>query len=137
MVGYLLRLTGLRITLARQVVDAMSAPHPYTAPVMPVVPDFVERRGDLFAPWRRRAYAGGYEAAQGVIRSIDELRPLSGDSYSKRCLMHIGIATGLTGHCRDFDWRLRERAEQITLAEIIGVNLRHQREQPRQWARSG
>jgi len=134
MVHYLLGTGGFTNTLSRLCVLAMREPFPYTRMPTPVVPDYVRRTGDIFSPSRRRSYLAGYNAAAGVIREIDSLRPTSGDCYSKQCLIHIGLHTGFTGRYAQFNWRLRLASERYIVQHILALNLRERATQLRHWA---
>lgn len=134
MVRYLLGNAGLTNTLSRLCVAAMRDPVPYTVMPNPPIPDFARRSGDLFSGWRQEAYMAGFNATRRIIQQLDSLRPTSGDHYSKRCLIHIGIRTGFTGRFRQDDWRVRVRCEQIIIRDILALNLRERAERLRRWA---
>ena len=134
MVTYLLSTGGYVNTLGRLTVKAMRENRRYVTPPTPMIPDYIRRQGDLFSSWRQRAFANGCNRANGIIRTMDELRPTEGDYYSKRCLIHVGIATGFTGQHEEDNWRMRQRAEAIYIQNFLGADLRRQREQLRRWA---
>lgn len=134
MVSYLLGTGGFTNTLARLCVSAMQDPVPYTALPHPPIPDYVLRQGDIYSSWRRQAYMAGYNAAGAVISTLDELRPTSGDHYSKRCLIHVGLLTNFTGQHEELNWRLRRACEAIIVRDMLSLNLRERAEELRRWA---
>lgn len=134
MVRYLLGNAGLTNTLARLCVSAMRDSVPYTRMPNPPIPDFARRSGDLFSGRRREAYLSGFESARRIIQEMDSLRPTSGDHYSKRCLIFVGIQTGFTGRYRQDDWRLRVRCERVIIRDMLALNLRERAERLRRWA---
>ena len=76
----------------------------------------------------------GYNSVRRIIQELDSLRPTSGDHYSKRCLIHIGMQTGFTGQHRQDDWRIRVRCERIIIRDMLSLNLRERAERLRRWA---
>lgn len=134
MVSYLLGLSGFTTTLARATVGAMRASTPHTNAPMPRIPQYIERMGDLHSHDRRQWFEAGYERVVRVLRETDTFRPPSGDHYSKRCLIHIGIQTNQTARFAEDDWRMRQRVEEIILSRILQIDVNRQREQLRLWA---
>jgi hypothetical protein len=134
MVTYLLGVGGFVNTLGRLTVSSMRADQHYTTAPQPQVANYIAAQGDLFSSWRRQALLNGYRRAMTVVRSMDEVSPTEGDSYSKRCLIHVGIATGFTGRYSEDNWRLRQRAETIYIRHFLAVDLTRQRDQLRRWA---
>ena len=136
MVRYLLGSGGYTNTLSRCCISAINDRVPYTRLPDPPIPDFVLRTGDIYSDWRRQAYMAGYNAAANVFRKIDEVRPTSGDHYSKSCLIHIVVQTNQTGEHAAGNWRLRRACEQIIVRDMLSLNLRQRAEQLRRWANS-
>lgn len=134
MVAYLLGTSGFITTLARCSVSAMrERTHHFVMPT-PRVPSYIERMGDLHSPTRRAWFEAGYDVVARVVREIDNLRPTSGDHYSKRCLTHLGLQANMTGSENCESWRMRNRLEEIIQRDILRIRLDQQREQLRRWA---
>ena len=139
MVVYLNSMAGYVHTLVRASIAAVNEPTPYTRMPMPVVPDYVERTGDLHTDFARQAFRRGYDQIGEIVRDIDRVRPPTGDYPSKRCLMHIGLQTNMTGGASTsgsaaLRAQMRERAERYVVEELLHVNLRAQAELLRRWA---
>jgi hypothetical protein len=139
MVSYLNSMGGYVHTLVRASIAAVNEPTPYTRMPMPVVPGYVERTGDLYSDFPRQAFRRGYDQVGEIVRDIDRVRPPSGDYPSKRCLMHIGLQTNMTGGSASagsaaLRLQMRQRAERYVVDELLRVNLLSQAEGLRRWA---
>lgn len=136
MVAYLLGMAGYTTTLARCAVAALREATPYLRMPMPQVPSYVERTGDLYSDTRRGWFVAGYERAARVVREMDTVRPTSGDHYSKRCFIHLGMQSNMTGGEFSDAWRIRQRVEQYVFRNMLYIDLDRQREELRRWAAS-
>lgn len=136
MVTYLNSMGGYIHTLVRASIGAVNDAHHYTRMPMPVVPNYVEATGDLASRFARNAFTEGYNQVAEIVRDIDRVRPASGDYPSKRCLMHIGLQTNMTGGDGSAALRLimRQRAERYVADTLLGVDLRRQAEALRRWS---
>jgi hypothetical protein len=138
MVTYLNSMGGYIHTLVRAAIAAVNDPYPYTRMPMPVVPDYVERTGDLHTSFARAAFTDGYNRVAESVRDIDSVRPPGGDYPSKRCLMHIGLQTNMTGGSSGgsaaLRLQMRQRAERYVVRDLLHVDLATQAEALRRWA---
>lgn len=134
MVRYLNMLGGYTHTIVRASIAAVNDPFPYTRMPMPVVPEYVERTGDLYSDFTRGAFTEGYNRVAAVVRHIDEVRSPTGDLPSKRCLLHVGLQANMTGGRGADLARMRERAERYVVRELLAVDIARQAEALRRWA---
>jgi hypothetical protein len=139
MVAYLNAMGGYIHTLVRASIGAVNDATPYTRMPMPVVPEYVERTGDLYNDFARQAFRNGYNQVGEIVRDIDRVRPPSGDYPSKRCLMHIGLQTNMTGGSASAGSAalrliMRQRAERYVVDELLQVDLASQAQALRRWA---
>ena len=139
MVTYLNSMGGYIHTLVRAAIGAVNDPYPYTRMPMPVVPAYVEETGDLATPYARAAFTAGYNQVAEIVRDIDSVRRPTGDYPSKRCLMHIGLQTNMTGGSGTMGsaalrLQMRTRAERYVASRLLEVDLRTQAEALRRWA---
>lgn len=138
MVTYLNSMGGYIHTLVRAAIAAVNDPYHYTRMPRPVVPDYVERTGDLYSAFTRAAFTDGYNRVGEIVRDIDSVRPPSGDYPSKRCLMHIGLQTNMTGGSSmasaALRLQMRHRAERYVVRDLLRVDLDRQAEALRRWA---
>lgn len=138
MVTYLNSMGGYIHTLVRAAIAAINDPYPYTRMPMPVVPDYVERTGDLYSEFTRAAFTNGYNRVAEIVRDIDSVRRPGGDYPSKRCLMHIGLQTNMTGGSSAgsaaLRLQMRQRAERYVVRDLLHVDLASQAEALRRWA---
>lgn len=136
MVTYLNSMGGYIHTLVRAAIAAVNDPFPYTRMPMPVVPSYIEETGDLATSFARSAFTAGYNQVREIVRDIDSVRPPGGDYPSKRCLMHIGLQTNMTGGAGSAATRLqmRQRAERYVMRDLLHVDLAPQAEALRRWA---
>jgi len=138
MVSYLNSMGGYIHTLVRAAIAAVNDPYPYTRMPMPVVPDYVERTGDLYSEFTRAAFTNGYNRVAEIVRDIDSIRRPGGDYPSKRCLMHIGLQTNMTGGSSAgsaaLRLQMRQRAERYVVRDLLHVDLATQAEALRRWA---
>lgn len=136
MVTYLNAMGGYIHTLVRAAIAAINDPYPYTRMPMPVVPDYVERTGDLHSSFARAAFTDGYNRVREVVRDIDSVRSPTGNYPSQRCLFHIGLQANMTGGAGSAALRLqmRQRAERYVVRDLLHVDLATQAEALRRWA---
>jgi hypothetical protein len=138
MVTYLNSMGGYIHTLVRAAIAAVNDPYPYTRMPMPVVPDYVERTGDLHTSFARAAFTDGYNRVAESVRDIDSVRAPTGDYPSKRCLMHIGLQTNMTGGSSAgsaaLRLQMRQRAERYVVRDLLRVDLATQAQALRRWA---
>lgn len=136
MVTYLNSMGGYIHTLVRAAIAAVNDPFPYTRMPMPIVPSYVERTGDLATGFARGAFTTGYSQVAACVRDMDAVRPPTGDYPSKRCLIHIGLQTNMTGGSGSPALRLqmRQRAERYVVRHLLNVDLASQANALRRWA---
>lgn len=132
-VTYLLGLGAFVNCLARSSMDAVNTSLPHPQMPRPIVPPYIERTGDLFSRWRRRAWNAGYWKVNEVFREIDTHRPVRGESYSKQCLIHLAVQAGHLGG-RAEGHHLRVRFERHILSNILAANARADGNELRRWA---
>ncbi len=140
MVTYLLGTSGYVQTLARLAIKATRDPVPYLSMPDPVVPDYAASDGSLYSSWRRGTYSAGFERARRVKESIDEVRPVEGDHYSKRIFIHVYLQGNTNLHLPqegNGSWRVRIAIEDYILRQILVRDLARQRERLRRWAMRG
>lgn len=139
MVTYLNSMGGYIHTLVRASIGAINDPFHYTRMPLPVVPRYVEDTGDLATSFARNAFTAGYNQVTEIVRDIDSIHTPGADYPSKRCLMHIGLQTNMTGGSGTtgsaaLRLQMRTRAEHYVAARLLEVDLRRQAETLRRWA---
>lgn len=139
MVVYLNSMGGYIHTLVRASIAAINDPVHYTRMPMPVVPSYVEETGDLATSFARNAFTAGYNQVREIVRDIDSVRPPGGDYPSKRCLMHVGLQTNMTGGSGTMSsgalrLQMRQRAERYVVRDLLQVDMARQANALRVWA---
>lgn len=139
MATYLNSMGGYIHTLVRASIAAINDPFHYTRMPMPVVPSYVEETGDLATSFARSAFTAGYNQVREIVRDIDSVRPPGGDYPSKRCLMHVGLQTNMTGGSGTMGsgalrLQMRQRAERYVVRDLLQVDLASQANALRRWA---
>lgn len=134
MTEYLNTMGGYVTTLSRISAASLRERAPYTQLPMPVVPQYIERSGDLYSDRARTHFINGYQRAVSVVREMDSVRRPTGDSPSKICFCYVALNTGMTGQYESGSAELRRRSEQYILRSILLIDLQAQAEIMRRWA---